>query len=89
MKYVLNDSVSIHKIHKLFEKSVRLIISDIHKSRNINSNMCKHVYSNYESDFIKKYTESKESEIASLLKGYLARWFTISSLSMMIYKDFF
>lgn len=84
----MNDSISIYKIHKLFEKSVRDIISDVHKSRGAPNN-CKHIYSNYDSDFMKRYTESEESNIAHMLKGYLQRWFTISSLSMMIYKDFF
>lgn len=33
MKYVMNDSVAIHKIHRKFERAVRDIVQDVHKHR--------------------------------------------------------
>lgn len=84
MKYVLNDSLAIYKIHKLFRQQLAQIITDF-------------ITSTTKKDELiivdGKFEGNKKYEYPQLLKKCIQikynQWNTISQLSLRIFKDNF
>lgn len=88
MLYVMNDSVAIHKIHKKFEKAIRMIIQDVSDQPG-NDNGPNGYMFDVMTDYGTKMSANIDKHVYKCLRGYFAKWYTISSLSMKIFKEFF